>query len=124
MPIRNTAKALFLFLALVLVAALYALVPAGSPPPVTADQIVILKSAHELLLLRNGTAVRTYRVSLGREPQGPKTRAGDHRTRREAPASTGGMPKANFIALCTCPIQTSRICKPPSAKACNREATL
>ena len=80
MPTRNTLKALFLFLTLVPVAALYALVPAGSPPPTTADEIVIHKGAHQLLLLRNGTVLRAYRVSLGREPRGPKSRAGDHRT--------------------------------------------
>jgi len=33
-----------------------------------------------MLLLRNGQEVCSYRVSLGRNPHGPKDRQGDHKT--------------------------------------------
>jgi murein L,D-transpeptidase YafK len=45
-----------------------------------ADRIVITKSARQLTLLRNGKAIRTYRVCLGSHPVGPKEREGDGKT--------------------------------------------
>ena len=48
--------------------------------PVQADRILILKSARQLTLLRNGKALHTYRVSLGSNPVGAKERQGDGRT--------------------------------------------
>ena len=48
--------------------------------PVQADRILILKSARQLTLLRNGKPLRTYRVSLGSTPIGAKERQGDGRT--------------------------------------------
>jgi murein L,D-transpeptidase YafK len=45
-----------------------------------ADQIVVRKSERRLYLLRRGEVFRSYRVSLGLIPQGPKERAGDFRT--------------------------------------------
>jgi len=45
-----------------------------------ADRIVIVKSARTLTLLRQGQVLKTYKVALGQEPLGPKTRRGDSRT--------------------------------------------
>ncbi len=45
-----------------------------------ADRIVIEKSSHRMTLYRGGQQIRTYKVSLGGEPKGAKTRQGDHRT--------------------------------------------
>ncbi|ABF42771.1 ErfK/YbiS/YcfS/YnhG [Candidatus Koribacter versatilis Ellin345] len=45
-----------------------------------ADRIVIEKSAHRMALYRSGLLVHQYKVSLGGQPVGPKTRQGDHRT--------------------------------------------
>jgi murein L,D-transpeptidase YafK len=45
-----------------------------------ADRILILKSAHTLSLMRSDQPLRTYKVALGRNPIGPKSRKGDHRT--------------------------------------------
>jgi len=80
MPVRNITKGLLLGLLLVFAAVLYALAPAGSRPFTTADKVIVEKSAHKMILLKNGVALRTYTVSLGHEPVGPKSRAGDHRT--------------------------------------------
>jgi len=45
-----------------------------------ADRIVIVKSARTLTLLRQGQVLKTYKVALGQEPVGPKTKRGDSRT--------------------------------------------
>jgi len=65
---------------LLLVAAIYALSPPGAAPTAIADKVVVLKSEHKMTLLRNGIPLKTYKVSIGRNPLGPKSRAGDHRT--------------------------------------------
>lgn len=56
---------------------------ASSPPALVsqqADKILIVKSAHTLTLMSGNQVLRTYKVSLGGNPIGPKTRKGDHRT--------------------------------------------
>jgi murein L,D-transpeptidase YafK len=58
----------------------YALVPAGPPPAERPDRILVLKSRHEMSLLKDGRVLKTYAVSLGRSPSGQKTRTGDHKT--------------------------------------------
>src|SRR5215472_11977399 len=45
-----------------------------------ADRIVIVKSARTLTLLHQGQVLKTYKVALGQEPVGPKTKRGDSRT--------------------------------------------
>lgn len=45
-----------------------------------ADAIVVRKGARTLEVMRGGTVLRSYRVSLGRNPVGPKEREGDGRT--------------------------------------------
>ena len=47
---------------------------------VSADRVVVEKAARTLKLYSGGTMLRTYRISLGRAPTGPKQRAGDGRT--------------------------------------------
>ena len=61
----------------VLCSLLYSIVAFAELP---ADRIVIDKSAHLMTLYRSGQQIRAYKVSLGGEPKGPKTRQGDHRT--------------------------------------------
>jgi murein L,D-transpeptidase YafK len=48
--------------------------------PEQADHVVIVKSQRTLALLRQGQVLKTYKVALGTEPQGPKTQRGDNRT--------------------------------------------
>jgi murein L,D-transpeptidase YafK len=45
-----------------------------------ADRVVLNKGRREMLLLRGESVLRSYRVSLGREPVGHKEREGDGRT--------------------------------------------
>jgi murein L,D-transpeptidase YafK len=44
------------------------------------DKVLVLKSAHQLQLLSRGKILKTYRISLGKQPKGPKLREGDMRT--------------------------------------------
>lgn len=44
------------------------------------DRVLVLKKARILRLLDRGRALKEYRVALGGEPIGPKTRQGDHKT--------------------------------------------
>lgn len=53
---------------------------ASSRATVQADRIVIVKSARTLTLLRDGKVLKTYRVALGADPVGAKTREGDGKT--------------------------------------------
>jgi murein L,D-transpeptidase YafK len=50
------------------------------PHDAVADCVLVEKSARRLTLLRGETALKTYRVSLGREPIGTKEFEGDQRT--------------------------------------------
>jgi murein L,D-transpeptidase YafK len=45
-----------------------------------ADRILVLKGKRELRLIRGDDVIKTYRVSLGFHPKGPKRRRGDGRT--------------------------------------------
>lgn len=45
-----------------------------------ADKVVVVKSKRVLMLLRQGEIFKTYKVALGKEPSGHKTKAGDKRT--------------------------------------------
>lgn len=50
------------------------------PQDAVADRVLVEKSARRLTLLRGETVLKTYRVSLGREPLGAKEFEGDQRT--------------------------------------------
>jgi murein L,D-transpeptidase YafK len=45
-----------------------------------ADRVVVHKAQRKMELLRDGKVIRTYRVALGKNSVGPKTKQGDHRT--------------------------------------------
>src|SRR5215472_17615822 len=45
-----------------------------------ADRVVVNKAKREMLLLRGESVLRSYRISLGREPVGHKQQEGDGRT--------------------------------------------
>jgi murein L,D-transpeptidase YafK len=48
--------------------------------PVKADLVIVHKAARNLQLLHAGRVIATYRIALGRDPEGPKRREGDGRT--------------------------------------------
>jgi murein L,D-transpeptidase YafK len=50
------------------------------PQNVKADRIVVLKSQRTLELMNHGNLLKSYKVALGGEPRGRKTRQNDHRT--------------------------------------------
>lgn len=52
----------------------------SAPSAVMADSVLVEKKEHTLTLLRKGQVLKTYKVALGGEPVGPKTRQGDHKT--------------------------------------------
>jgi murein L,D-transpeptidase YafK len=45
-----------------------------------ADRVVVLKKERTLQLLSQGKVIKTYKVALGGDPEGAKTRQGDHKT--------------------------------------------
>ena len=45
-----------------------------------ADRIVVMKKKRTLELFSQGSVIKTYKVALGGDPVGPKTRQGDHKT--------------------------------------------
>jgi murein L,D-transpeptidase YafK len=45
-----------------------------------ADRIIVHKKARTMELMHAGRMLKTYKIALGGEPVGPKTRQGDHRT--------------------------------------------
>jgi murein L,D-transpeptidase YafK len=45
-----------------------------------ADGIIVHKKARKMELMRSGQVFKTYKIALGGDPVGPKTRQGDHRT--------------------------------------------
>jgi murein L,D-transpeptidase YafK len=69
-------------LKLLMVNALIIAVSLGEPASSaeTADQVIVNTSKRELLLLRNGKLLRSYKIALGRNPVGPKQRQGDGKT--------------------------------------------
>jgi murein L,D-transpeptidase YafK len=69
--------------ALVIVAGLFAWAhwpTRALPQGMTADRIVVLKSARTLDLYRNDVLLKRYSISLGLQPVGAKQREGDRRT--------------------------------------------
>ena len=53
---------------------------AATTTPDRADKLVVNKAKRELLLMRSGKVIRSYRIALGRNPAGPKQRQGDGKT--------------------------------------------
>ncbi|MFA5353113.1 MAG: L,D-transpeptidase family protein [Thermodesulfovibrionales bacterium] len=45
-----------------------------------AERVVVIKNKKLLMLLKDGEVLKAYKISLGKAPQGPKTREGDKRT--------------------------------------------
>ena len=65
-------------------------------PGVLADRIVLLKSKRQLELYDKGSLLKSYVVSLGRHPVGPKEREGDKRTPEGTYAIESHKPSSSF----------------------------
>ena len=48
--------------------------------PLHADRIVVINKERVLQLFSEGKVIKAYKVALGGDPVGPKTRQGDHKT--------------------------------------------
>jgi murein L,D-transpeptidase YafK len=46
----------------------------------TVDKVLVLKSERKLHLMGRGEVLKSYRISLGKQPKGAKVREGDNRT--------------------------------------------
>jgi murein L,D-transpeptidase YafK len=66
--------------AVLMAAAMFAAAPLRADKPLQADRIVVVKSQRTLALLRAGKQLKVYKVALGGDPLGPKTREGDNKT--------------------------------------------
>jgi murein L,D-transpeptidase YafK len=49
-------------------------------PGARADHVLVLKKERTLQLFSHGKVIHSYKVALGADPVGPKTRQGDHKT--------------------------------------------
>lgn len=56
------------------------LVQAQDHSSLHADRVVVLKQERTLQLLSRGRVIKSYKIALGGNPAGPKTRQGDHKT--------------------------------------------
>ena len=54
--------------------------PSALPADAKADLVVVHKATRRLDLYRRGALLKSYSVSLGRHPEGPKRQQGDGRT--------------------------------------------
>lgn len=48
--------------------------------PRTVDKVLVMKSERKLYLQQRGETIKSYRISLGKQPDGAKQREGDLRT--------------------------------------------
>ena len=66
----------------VILAILLGMLSADSPPAPKPriDRVVVMKHNRTLALISEGKTVRTYKISLGSAPVGPKEQEGDHKT--------------------------------------------
>lgn len=53
------------------------------------DKVLVIKSERRLQLISRGEPLKTYRISLGKQPKGPKEREGDKKTPRAFTGWTG-----------------------------------
>lgn len=80
LPAAYTRLVIMRRLFLAAVAASLSTASATTPAPALADRIVVHKAKREMLLLRDGIILKSYKIALGTAPVGPKQRQGDHKT--------------------------------------------
>src|SRR5471032_2436922 len=70
------------------------------------EKVLILKSAHQLQLIADGKPLRTYRISLGKQPRGAKLMEGDKRTPEGFTGWIGARSVTVSTWRCTSPTRT------------------
>jgi murein L,D-transpeptidase YafK len=94
---KKLVISLGLLAAVAVVGALWANAPISPLPSVAkADLLVVNKGERQLLAYSHGQLLRSYRVSLGREPIGPKVREGDRKTPEGNYLIDSHNPKSSF----------------------------
>ena len=69
------------FIAIILALGLYYFYPISKiPSHVTIDNIVVIKSKHQLLAYSQGRLIAIYKISIGKNPVGNKEYEGDQKT--------------------------------------------
>jgi murein L,D-transpeptidase YafK len=68
----------------------------GEEQGIAVDRVVVYKHERRLVFLSQGKELKSYRVALGGEPTGAKTRKGDHRTPESAYALDSRNPNSHF----------------------------
>jgi murein L,D-transpeptidase YafK len=63
----------------------------------TADHVIVHKSQRTLALYREGQQLKSYHISLGLNPNGPKEREGDYRTPEGRYLLTRRNPQSDFF---------------------------
>jgi murein L,D-transpeptidase YafK len=61
-----------------------------------ADRVIVLKKDRKLVLMNGDRVLKTYRIALGGNPVGPKTRQGDHKTPEGTYVLNWRNPKSQF----------------------------
>jgi murein L,D-transpeptidase YafK len=71
-----------IFASMIFASLIFPSMAAQSAPPAFwhADHVVVFKKERTLELLSQGKVIKTFKVALGGDPVGPKTRQGDHKT--------------------------------------------
>lgn len=81
------------------------------------EKVLVLKSARQLQLINDGKPIKTYRISLGRNPKGQKLMEGDRRTPKACTGWTGAKSATASTWPCTSPTRTSATLHARAAKA-------
>lgn len=69
------------------------------PKDTVIDKIVVLKSERKLKVYSKGELIKTYRISLGLNPVGPKRVEGDMKPRKDFIISTARILKVPIIKI-------------------------
>ncbi len=85
------------FLRRILLVVFFLSAPCGAADYDVADQVVIRKADRKLLLMKNGSVLRTMNVALGLLPEGDKKAEGDFRTPEGAYKLVKRNPASDFF---------------------------
>lgn len=98
-------------------------VPAAQTPSLSQqamqpliDKVLVIKSERRLQLISRGEPLKTYRISLGKQPKGAKEREGDKKPPKACTGWTGASKATASTWPCTSITRTSATPPVPPAK--------